>query len=171
MSASTHPAAPHHLPPFIAAPGETDVLTVVTAVFLILAVLIVGVLFWRLHTLPERIAHRTHKLQLEIVCVLGLISLFTHMHIFWIAGLLLAIVELPDFGTPLARIASAVEKVAGVATREEVADLRGEIAYPTMSNARTPEPLERTAAPEEPSVEVPDHGRTRSGRRQELIDA
>ena len=36
---SLHPAAPHHLPAFITAPGETDVLMVVMAVFLIVAVL------------------------------------------------------------------------------------------------------------------------------------
>jgi Flp pilus assembly protein protease CpaA len=56
MTASLHPAAPHHLPPFITAPGETDVLMAVMAVFLVGAVLAVGLLFLRLHTLPERIA-------------------------------------------------------------------------------------------------------------------
>jgi hypothetical protein len=59
-------------------------------------------------------AHKSQKLQFEIVAVLGLISLFTHMHIFWIAGLLLALIDLPDFSTPLARIAGSVEKIADV---------------------------------------------------------
>jgi hypothetical protein len=63
MSASVHPAAPHHLPMFITTPGETDVLMVVMAVFLIVVVLVVGNLFLRLHTLPERLAHKGHKLQ------------------------------------------------------------------------------------------------------------
>ena len=99
MSDSLNPAAPHHLPAFITAPGETDVLMVVMAVFLILAVLAVGLLFLRLHTLPERMAHKSQKLQFEIVAVLGLLALFTHMHIFWVAGLLLALIDLPDFGT------------------------------------------------------------------------
>src|SRR5215468_1068864 len=94
---SLNPAAPHHLPAFITAPGETDVLMVIMVLILIGAVLGFGVLFLRLHTLPERIAHRGHKLQFEIVAVLGLISLFTHMHIFWIAGLLLALIDIPDF--------------------------------------------------------------------------
>src|SRR3954451_9383297 len=98
MTASLHPAASHHLPSFITAPGETDILMVVMGVILILSVLMFGILFFRLHTLPERIAHRGHKLQFEIVAVLGLISLFTHMHIFWIAGLLLALIDLPDVG-------------------------------------------------------------------------
>ena len=79
---------------------------------LVAAVLWVGTLYWKLHSLPERMAHRTQKLQFEIVAVLGLISLFTHMHIFWVAGLLLAMVDLPDFGTPLRSIAGSVERIA-----------------------------------------------------------
>ena len=75
----------------------------------------VGTLYWRLHSLPERMAHKSQKLQFEIVAVLGLISLFTHMHIFWIAGLLLAMIDLPDFGTPLRSIAGSVEKIADAA--------------------------------------------------------
>jgi hypothetical protein len=111
---SAHPTATEHLPGFITAPGNTDVLMVVVAVILAVSVLAFGILFLRLHTLPERIAHRTHKLQFEIVAVLGLIALFTHMHIFWVAGLLLALIDLPDFGTPLNRIAGSAEKMAGL---------------------------------------------------------
>jgi len=112
MTTATHPVAPHHLPSFITPPGETDVLMVVMAVILLASVLGFGILFLRLHTLPERIAHKSHKLQFEIVAVLGLIALFTHMHIFWIAGLLLALIEFPDVGGWLGRIAGSVEKIA-----------------------------------------------------------
>jgi hypothetical protein len=114
MSASAHPLATHHLPGFITAPGETDVLMNVMAGILVVSVMMFGIFFLRLHTLPERLAHRTHKLQFEIVAVLGLLALFTHMHIFWVAGLMLALIDLPDFGTPLNRIAGSVEKLAGV---------------------------------------------------------
>ena len=103
---------PHHLPFYMARPGETDVLMVVMGIFLVLAVLGVGNIYLRLHSLPERMAHKGQKLQFEIVAVLGLISLFTHIHIFWIAGLLLALIDLPDFSTPLTRIAGSVEKIA-----------------------------------------------------------
>jgi hypothetical protein len=113
MAESLHPAASHDLPAFITAPGETDVLMVVMSLFLLLAVVMFGVVFLRLHTLPERIAHKSNKLQFEIVAILGLIALFTHMHIFWIAGLLLALIDLPDFGTSLGRIADSTEKIAG----------------------------------------------------------
>src|SRR5262245_32616873 len=87
---------------------------VAMAIVLIAAVLGVGTLFLRLHTLPERIAHKSQKLQFEIVAVLGLLALFTHIHLFWVIGLLLALIDLPDFGGPLGRIAGSVEKMAGI---------------------------------------------------------
>jgi hypothetical protein len=121
--AELHPAASHHLPPFITAPGETDVLMLVMGVILVVAVLSFGILFLRLHSLPERMAHKSHKLQFEIVAVLCLISLFTHMHIFWIAGLLLAMIDLPDFGTSLNRIAGSAEKIAGTRPGEGAAEV------------------------------------------------
>jgi multisubunit Na+/H+ antiporter MnhF subunit len=123
MADAINPAATEHLPSFIAAPGQTDVLMVVMTIFLVLVVLLVGVLFFRLHTLPERIAHKSQKLQFEIVAVLGLIALFTHMHIFWVIGLILALIDFPDFGTPLRRIARSVEKLAGIRLAEDESEL------------------------------------------------
>ena len=123
MSAQAHSAAPHHLPAFITAPGETDVLLVVTAVMLIVILLIFGNLFLKLHTLPERLAHKGHKLQFEIVAVLGLLALFTHIHLFWVAGLLLALIDIPDFGGSLSRIAGSTERLAGIGPGEGAVDL------------------------------------------------
>jgi hypothetical protein len=140
-SAGAHPVATHHLPSFITAPGETDVLMVAMVIVLVLSVLGFGLLFLRLHTLPERIAHRGHKLQFEIVAVLGLIALFTHMHIFWIIGLLLALVDLPDFGTPLNRIAGSTEKLAGLKPGEGFMDI------PLDEMAATKPASEATEAP------------------------
>jgi hypothetical protein len=114
VAESLHPSAPHHLPSFITAPGDTDVLMIVVGIILIAAVLGVGNLYLHLHTLPERMAHKSQKLQFEIVAVLGLLALFTHNHLFWVIGLFLAMIDLPDFGTPLRRIAGSVEKLAGV---------------------------------------------------------
>jgi hypothetical protein len=114
MTATPHPVATAHLPAFITSPGETDVLMVAMAIILILSVLGFGIFFFTLHSLPERMAHKGHKMQFEIVAVLCLISLFTHMHIFWIAGLILAMIDLPDFGTSLSRIAGSTEKIAGI---------------------------------------------------------
>ena len=128
MSESLHPAAPHHLPGFITGPGETDVLMIVVAIVLIGAVLGVGNLYLHLHTMPERMAHKSQKLQFEIVAVLGLLALFTHNHLFWVIGLFLAMVDLPDFGTPLRRIAGSVEKMAGVPPEPDPAENPNEAA-------------------------------------------
>jgi hypothetical protein len=114
VTATLNPAAPHHLPGFITAPGETDTWLLIMGIFLIAVVFGVGVLFLRLHTLPERMAHGSQKLQFEIVAVLGLLALFTHIHLFWVAGLILALIDLPDWGTPLRRIAGSTEKLAGL---------------------------------------------------------
>ncbi|MGR8928202.1 hypothetical protein ACU8MG_29225 (plasmid) [Rhizobium leguminosarum] len=113
MEQSVHPAAIEHLPIFITSPGHTDYLFVVVVVFLLVAVLAVGNLYFQLHALPERRAHRTNKVQMEIVAVLALISLFTHNHLFWIAGLLLAFIQIPDFSTPLYSIAQSLGKLSG----------------------------------------------------------
>jgi hypothetical protein len=122
VSEVLHPSAPHDLPGFITAPGDTDVLMVVVGIILIGAVLAVGNLYLHLHTLPERMAHRSQKLQFEIVAVLGLLALFTHNHLFWVIGLFLAMIDLPDFSTPLRRIAGSVEKMAGVAPEADAAE-------------------------------------------------
>jgi hypothetical protein len=125
--------APHHLPFFITEPGQTDFLLVATGIFLVAVIFWVGTLYWRLHSLPERMAHKSQKLQFEIVAVLGLLSLFTHNHLFWIAGLMLALIEFPDFGTPLSRIAGSVEKIADSPTFTD-----GSEAEPGTAPAETP---------------------------------
>jgi multisubunit Na+/H+ antiporter MnhF subunit len=112
MDAPLHPVASHHLPSFITPPGETDVLMVITAIILAGSVVMFGIVFFRLHSLPERVAHAAHKLQLEIVAVLCLLALLTHIHAFWVVALLLALIDIPDFSGWLDRMAGAVERIA-----------------------------------------------------------
>jgi hypothetical protein len=121
MAAYNQAAPDHHVPWFITPPGETDALFVVTIVVTTGAALGLGVLFFRLHSMPERLSHK--KLQFEIVAVLGLLSLFTHVHLFWVIGLLLALIELPDFISPLKRIAHAVEQLSGGERQGRVEEL------------------------------------------------
>lgn len=139
MSEALHPAAPHHLPGFITAPGDTDVYMIGVGIFLIGTIVAVGNFYLHLHTLPERMAHRTHKLQFEIVAVLGLLALFTHNHLFWVLGLFLAMIDLPDFITPLRRIAGSVEKLAGAPVEPEPTELPPETAGHAAS-ANSPAP-------------------------------
>src|SRR5690349_15411395 len=132
--------APHHLPFYLAPGSGTDTLMVVMGIFLIGTILWVGTLYWKLHSLPERMAHKSQKLQFELVAVLGLISLFTHMHIFWVAGLLLALIDIPDFGTPLRSIADSVEKIADATPSEaagpgNAAQMASEAGVPTAEKS------------------------------------
>ena len=105
-------AADMHLPSFITPPGETDVLFIVVAIATAIATLALGSLYFRLHALPEHMAHRSSRTQYQLVAILALIALFTHNSLFWIAALLLAAVQLPDFMTPLRTIAESAERMA-----------------------------------------------------------
>lgn len=115
MDTSLHDAASHHLPAFITAPGQTDWLLVVMGFILVGVVLGAGVFFFWLHSLPERMVH--NKVQFDLVCVLALLSLFTHIHAFWVAALIIAFIEFPSFSVPdfsnaFQRIAASLETMA-----------------------------------------------------------
>src|SRR5690606_7286476 len=111
-AAPLHPAATDHLPFFITAPGQTDGLFNAMVVFLIVVVFAVGLIYLRIHALPEHLAHGASKVQLQLVGVLALLALFTHNHIFWIAALLLALIPFPNFSAPLASMAQSLERLA-----------------------------------------------------------
>jgi hypothetical protein len=101
-----------HLPFFIVPPGETDVVFIAVAVSLVLVVLGFGALYFTIQAWPDRLARGVGKAQLQIVGILGLISLFTLNNAFWIAGLLLAAIRIPDIVTPLGEIAKALKSQA-----------------------------------------------------------
>lgn len=140
MGGNIHPAAIKYLPAFITGPGQTDYLFIAVIIFLIVIVLVIGNLYFQLHAVPERMAHRTSKVQMEIVAVLALLSLFTNNHLFWIAGLLLAFVHIPDFSTPIYSIADSLAKLSG---RPKV-----------HSEIDNPGPLEHSEAAHPPGHEV-----------------
>lgn len=123
MSEAMHPLAPHHLPGFIVGPGEFDVLLSGSVVFLVALLMILGSLYFWLHSLPERIAHGASQLQFQLVAVLALLALFTHNNVFWVAALLLAIVPVPDFWTPLATMAESLARMAGRGERLALPDV------------------------------------------------
>src|SRR4029079_5660235 len=113
MSDTINPAAPHFLPSFITAPGETDYLLYGVASFCVVVFLFIGSMYFWLHSIPERISHGSSKVQFQLVAVLSLLALFTHNNAFWVAALLLALVAIPDFRTPLAEMAESLAKMAG----------------------------------------------------------
>lgn len=116
--AAMNPAAPAHLPGFITAPGETDPLMVGSVIFLIILLMTLGSLYFWLHSIPERIAHGTGKVQFQLVGVLALLALFTHNNLFWVVALLLAVVPIPDFWTPLSSMADSLAKMVRSRPRE-----------------------------------------------------
>lgn len=149
-SAAPHPLAVEHLPSFITAPGQTDVLFNFVVVFMVVAIFTAGVLYMRLHALPEHLAHRTQKVQFEIVAVLGLIALFTHSRIFWIAALLLAMIDLPDFLSPLRSMARSLRKVAGgIATSPVLAAATAETVDAVRQGPDTSEKAMEAVKPSE----------------------
>ncbi len=157
MSAPTHPNAPPHLPFFLPGPDGSDPVLVGTGIFLLGAVLAFGLLFLRVHTLPERMAHKGQKLQFEIVAVLGLLALFTHMHIFWVAGLLLALVDLPDFTGPMRRIAGSAERIAGLPPG---AGDTVEGPVPAAHGEEHEPPSKQDSAPQQPAADKAARERT-----------
>ena len=119
-----HPLATPHIPFFITAPGGTDVLFNAVIIFVVGTILLVGNLYFRLHAAPEHMAHGASKVQMEIVAVLTLISLFTHNHLFWIGALLLAMVQFPDFTTPANSIAGSLERIADKADPRAISTIQ-----------------------------------------------
>jgi hypothetical protein len=135
-----HPAAAQHLPPFITSPGTTDALMMLMAIVLVAAVLATGVFFFWLHSLPERLVHTSTKVHFDIVAVLALLSLFTHIHLFWVAALLIALVKIPDFSMPdlasqFGRIAAPLEKIAEAADRKDGQPPSNVVQHPSKQKA------------------------------------
>jgi hypothetical protein len=88
-----------HLPFYITGPGETDVLFGAVAVALVLIVVGFGAVYFTIQAIPDRMVKGSSKAQMQIVGLLGLISLFTMNNIYWVAALLIAAVRIPDVVT------------------------------------------------------------------------
>lgn len=170
MAHEPHPAATQHLPMFLTAPGETDILLGIVAVTLVVAILAAGVFFFWMHSLPERMVH--DKVQFDIVAALALLSLFTHIHSFWVAALLIALIDfpkfsLPDFSGSLGRIASSLESLADRqhAVTDQQQPLAAQLQLPldpkrgtveaTQASKSTDQPVTGQLATHEPAVNQP----------------
>ena len=104
-----------HIPGYVAGPGGDDVLFSGVTLFVILMTVGIGVLYFKLHALPESMAHHANHTQFQLVGILSLLALFTHNNIFWIAALLLAAARLPDFSGSLQSIADSLKDLTLVA--------------------------------------------------------
>ncbi len=115
-AAALHPLAPHHLPSFISDASGADPMMTNVAIFAVVMVFLLTTFFLHLHSLPEQLAHKVGANQLQIVGVLALIALFTHNNLYWVAALLLALIQIPDYETPLGRIADALDRLKATPT-------------------------------------------------------
>jgi hypothetical protein len=111
------------MPFFITSPGETDVLFNITLWFVVACIVLTGVVFLTIHSLPERMAHKSKKVLLDLIALLCLLALLTHNHFFWFVAIVLAFIDIPDFLTPVNRIANSMESIAGQEAGEKPADL------------------------------------------------
>jgi len=108
MEPDHHPMMPEHLPRYLAAADGTDYLFTVVIYIVVGVALLLGVGYFTLHALPERMAHKSNATQLQLVSILAIIALFTHNNIFWVAALVLAAFRPPDLVGPLASMAQSL---------------------------------------------------------------
>ncbi|MFK7744721.1 MAG: hypothetical protein AB8B47_06695 [Roseobacter sp.] len=111
MNENIHPMAPHHLPHFFATADGGDYLFTAMIFLLLGAIIGLGILYFTLHSLPERMAHKSNATQLQLISILCLLALFTHNNIFWVFALVLAAFRPPDFITPLNSMAASLQNL------------------------------------------------------------
>lgn len=113
MSETRHPLAPEHIPHYVAAADGSDYLFTFMIYFVVGLVLLIGVAYFTLHALPERMAHKGNATQLQLISILGMLALFTHNNLFWVAAIVLAAFRPPDFISPLQSMAKSLHRLAG----------------------------------------------------------
>lgn len=118
----THPAAPHHLPGYIPGPDGSDPLFTIIVVSMLILFLAAGVIYFKLHSLPEHMGEKANSTQLQLISILAILALFTHNNAFWVLALLIAAVRLPDYLTPLETIAKSLAKIAADKKEPDIAE-------------------------------------------------
>lgn len=116
MAGQLHPSAPHTLPPYIGGVDGSDPLFTGIAIFVVVMILGVGVFYLKIHAIPEQLAHKHGNTQSQLIMVLALLALFTHNNVFWVLALILALLKLPDFLTPINNISRSLAKISGEST-------------------------------------------------------
>ncbi len=119
-AADIHPMATGHIPSYVTQADGSDFLFTFMVVFTVGMVVLIGVAYFTLHSIPEKMAHETNHPQFQLVGILALLALFTHNGIFWIAAILVAGFQFPDFAAPLRAIADAIRSLAPGHDKEEV---------------------------------------------------
>jgi Sec-independent protein translocase protein TatA len=143
-----------HLTFFITGPGESDILFTAVTISLVLVIIGFGALYFTIQSIPDRLAEGTSKTQMQIVGILGLISLITMNNIYWIAALLLGAMRLPDLVTPFKSISRSLEKQSASNWQKPLAE-QSPVEQPARNQpleVEQPSPvMEETAGQEEVS--------------------
>lgn len=113
MTETRHPLAPDHLPRYLAAADGSDYLFTIMIFFVVGLVLLLGIAYFTLHALPERMAHSGNATQLQLISILAMLALFTHNNLFWVAAIVLAAFRPPDIITPLKSMAQSLHAMSG----------------------------------------------------------
>lgn len=90
-------------------------------------------------------------MQFQLVGVLALLALFTHNNLFWVFALVLALIPIPDFWTPLSSMAESLAKMVRHRrdpAAEEAADLAAQPMLPLEHGAKHDAPHGEVAATE-----------------------
>ena len=132
-AADLHPMATGHIPRYVVAADGSDYLFSAMIVFFVVLVVLIGVGYLTLHSVPEKMAHESNHPQFQLVGILALLALFTHNGIFWIAAILVAGFQFPDFATPMRNIADAIR---------------------SLGQSPVPQPVPETPEPVAPVAEV-----------------
>lgn len=135
---NAHPMAAGHIPSYVTAADGSDFLFTFMAVFTIVLILLIGVAYFTLHALPEKMAHKSNHPQFQLVGILALLALFTHNNIFWVAAILMAGFQIPDLAAPLRSIADAVRGLG----REPEAPAARDVIPSQPEEPDTPAPVQ-----------------------------
>ena len=107
-----HELAPHHLPIYVPGADGSDPMMFWTGVGLLVIILLLGIGYLTLHSLPEHMATETNRAQFQLVSILAILALFTHNNLYWVAALVLAVVQIPDFVTPMKSMARSLSRIS-----------------------------------------------------------
>ena len=111
-----HPMSTGHIPSYVVAADGSDFLFTFMVVFTVILIVLIGVAYFTLHAMPEKMAHNSNHPQFQLVGILALLALFTHNGLFWVAAILVAGFQIPDFGVQLRAIAEAIGRLAPVSS-------------------------------------------------------
>lgn len=113
-----HPMATGHIPDYVVAADGSDYLFTFMVFFTVGLILLIGIGYFTLHSLPERMAHESNHSQFQVVGILALIALFTHNNVFWVLAVVVAGFRFPDYLTPVESIAQSLARMAGIKSTE-----------------------------------------------------